>query len=290
MTSYNVKDYFYSRYVDGVLLEMDMSQLEVCALAEITKDPVLIDELNNGLDIHRRNAAIWKGCPESEVDDKTRKRAKVMTFQTIYGAGTKKIAETLGLSDAEVRNFLMNFTNKYLNVAEYFSAANRFAKRTRTPHEPVTKVHTVPTETPTTRVYTVESKLSPHYGEWGVSPTFLKNYPIQGFATGDLVPLVANIILGHLGTYDEDITKHIKFINTVHDSIMFDLTKEKLPIILSIIELAFCNLVDQFEELFGYKLTVEYSYDVKIGPTWGDMTDYTRSQVIDMITNDFLGV
>ena len=76
------RKYIVSRYGlnEGMLVEFDLSQLEICALAEISGDITLRDELNAGVDIHRRNAAEWLSKDEDKITDEERFQAKRMTF------------------------------------------------------------------------------------------------------------------------------------------------------------------------------------------------------------------
>ena len=60
---------------------------------------------------------------------------------------------------------------------------------------------------------------------WTVfSPTQLKNYPVQGFATGDIVPEV----LGRLRRVltEKGLSDKVLLVNTVHDSVLFDVDKK----------------------------------------------------------------
>lgn len=287
---YSIKEVFESRHgTHGALLEVDLSQLEVCALAEITRDPLLTYELNNGLDVHRANAATWKGKKEVDVTDAERKAAKVMTFQTLYGAGPRKMAETLGITEDEVKDFLQRFLDKYKNIEKHFAKINAYCNSTMVGMEPLDKWCTIPIDTPTGRSYTADYEpLKYKPGYYGVSPTKLKNYPIQGFATGDLIPLVINNMLAYLHVLNQEdpgLVDRICFVNTIHDSAMFDVTLDSLGELLQIIELTFIELPAIFKELFDFELQLEYTYEVKYGPNWKDMQKLSRTEIIDLLTN-----
>lgn len=278
MNTYDVKKHFVSRFGDdGWLLEFDASQLEVAALAEITKDPVLIDELNKGLDIHTRNAGAWLGKDESLVTKEERKSAKVMTFQTLYGASVGKMAETLGIMPLEVESFLRAFRDKYLNVSAYFNLAATAAALARSKIEPVTKtITTIPIITG--RKYTTKILYNEKFGSWGAPQTQLRNYPVQGFATGDLIPLIINMVNANLVG-----STQILFVNTTHDSALYDVHKDATVWLLSYIEETFTSLKSVFKELFDYELKIDYTYEVKFGPNWSEMTELTRTEVQQLL-------
>ena len=59
--------------------------------------------------------------------------------------------------------------------------------------------------------------------------TMIKNYPVQGFATGDVVPVVLNEMHERL--------RHMKscLVNTVHDSMVVDVHPDEKDLVLSMV-------------------------------------------------------
>ena len=88
-----IKQIFNSRYTNGVVVEVDFNQLEVVALAHVTKDKQLIDDISSGIDIH---SALYKDMFGRMPTKEERKPFKSRTFQLIYGAGAKAIAKQAG--------------------------------------------------------------------------------------------------------------------------------------------------------------------------------------------------
>jgi len=291
----NIKQAFVSRYGDrGLLVEIDCVQLEVFALAEITQDPVLIAELNSGVDIHTMNAAMWLKKPEKLVTPEERKKAKIMTFQLTYGAGAKRMSEDLGISHDAAQEFIDAFLDKYNKIGEFHEFVKTISNCMSSTVEPYNKQHvynpfafglTVPTD----RHYTLTYRQS-EYGrkDWKLSPTEMKNYPVQGFATGDIVPLILNAILEELDNHPtEDYSIWSKgnclFINTIHDSGMFDCHEDHLGYLLLAVENVFTNLPQIFKELFDYDLKLNYSYSVKFGPNWKEVIEINRKDCKEII-------
>jgi DNA polymerase I-like protein with 3'-5' exonuclease and polymerase domains len=95
----------------------------------------------------------------------------------------------------------------------------------------------------------------------------IKNYPVQGFATGDIVPVV-------LLEMDERL-KPLQscLVNTVHDSTVIDVhPKEKNYVIQIIMDMN--NDLDQIiEEAYDVKMNVPMLLEAKIGPNWLDTED-----------------
>ena len=287
----NIKEAFVSRFGDkGLLVEIDLVQLEVMALAELTQDPVLITELNSGVDIHRMNASMWLKKPPHLVTDAERKKAKIMTFQLTYGAGAKRMAEDLGIPQDEAQEFIDSFLRKYSYIAEFFDRVRYKCAQTKVSVEPENKNRTMlAIDVPTKRKYTATYKKS-DYGnhDWQLSPTEFKNYPVQGFATGDMVPLIINLIIESLDTcpgkdYSVWGQGNILFINTIHDSAMFDCHEDDLGFLLLAVEDTFLQLKDSFLTLFNYRLQLNYTYSAKFGPNWKDVIEITRNDVKEII-------
>ena len=290
----NIKEAFISKFGDkGLLVELDLVQLEVMALAEITGDPVLITELNSGVDIHRMNAAQWLKKDPKLVTDEERKRAKVMTFQLTYGAGYKRMAEDLGVPEAETQQFITSFMDKYTEVKEFHGHVSEVVVRSRIGVEPSTKVQIYAPSLPTKRLYSCTMRQS-DFGTkpWSLSPTELKNYPVQGFATGDMVPLILNMILDNLDTSQLAIfasvgpewrNERCNFVNTIHDSGMLDCHEDYLARLLWSFEYTFRNLKGDFKELFDYELKLNYNYSIKLGPNWKDTVELSRKDVQEIL-------
>ncbi len=281
-TTRNIKECFIPREAGtGLFITCDFSQLEVCALAELTGDPVLIEELNTGVDIHRVNAAMWKHCRPEEVTDKERKQAKVMTFQLQYGAGHKKIAETLGISEKEANAFITAFYAKYRLVAIWHTNLAETKKFFPSPREPdaYEVLDAKLSKSPVMRAYTIKAKKNDK-GDYYYPLTEMKNYPVQGFATGDLVPLVVNRIMYILG----QIPDKFELVSTVHDDFTIELANaEDMYYVLSVIEYVFSDLKDYFKCLFDYELKLQYNYDIKVGTDFADMQKITRKEIQEIL-------
>lgn len=275
---------------NGILVIFDFSQLEIFALAEITNDPVLIDELNRGVDIHRSNAAIWLKKDMSEVTEDERKQAKVMTFQLQYGAGSNKMAQTLGITPKAARDFINNFYRKYHEIFQWHDELRSLRDASEKERDPKI-ILSLLGRSPVCRAYTITRKENPDKSGTYIPLTEMKNYPVQGFATGDLVPLVVNsieqyIANQYLETYESaDLPAgHIVLCNTVHDDFWYDLTSaEDLYILLEIVEYVFTNLKEIFYNKFKYKLKLNYTYDAKIGTNASEMTKVSRKTIQELI-------
>ena len=97
--------------------------------------------------------------------------------------------------------------------------------------------------------------------------TQIKNYPVQSFATADIVPVVLLEIDDRLSDCNSCI------VNTVHDSIVVDVHPDEEVKVLSIIR----NVNDYINGLiqiqFGVSVNVPLLLESKIGDNWLDTKD-----------------
>ena len=70
---------------DKQLVICDYSQIELRIMAEVAKDPAMMQAYIDGKDLHRITAATVNKIPYDEVTSEQRKAAKAMNFGLIYG-------------------------------------------------------------------------------------------------------------------------------------------------------------------------------------------------------------
>ena len=241
--TFPVKKVFVSRWKGGHILEADFAQLEFRVAAFLAQDPVAIEEIATGFDVHSYTAKVITdaGQPTSRQD------AKAHTFAPLFGA------TGYGRSKAE-EAYYIHFNEKYEGVAawhkELGNEAIRFNKITNK----------------SGRQYAFPDVKRNARG--GVSHfTMIKNYPVQGFATGDVVPVVLIEM--------EERMKHLKscLVNTVHDSSVADVHPEEKDEVLQIIEDMNDDLTNLIEKSYGVKMNVPLLLESKIGPNWLDVQD-----------------
>jgi len=272
----DIKQCFTSRFEEGLILECDFSQLEVVGLAALSGDPVLIEDLLSGRDMHRFFASQKYGIPEEEVTSSQRKLIKKMTFALQYGSGAKSLEAKNGLKKGEGQDFIDTYYARYSRVKDWQQEVFDEVKRSRVPTAELTRAGYPKGKgeyvSLTGRRYTFFEKDKPAgwRGE-DLSPDFnppeIKNYPIQGFATGDLMALYRARVYRRW-TQDHDRDKWLP-INTVHDSVMFDcLNLETALATKSVLEHLASNLQDEVEDLWGIVCPVPFKVETKAGPDW----------------------
>ena len=239
----DIKKAFVSRWgKDGYVVEADYKQLEIVALAYITNCFQLKMDINNGIDVH---TALFKQMYSRTPTEEERKNFKRRSFALIYGASAKSIAEQCGCSLAEAKTFMKVWADRYPetltfrdNLLEHCKAGGVYDghdAETKLPRE--SYIWTSPTGR--------RIKFRQYYTEWlkrmSYSPTQIANYPIQSFATADIVQTVLGVLFRKI-FLNERLREKCLLINTVHDSIEFDIHKDVLEEALNLIKDTMSNV------------------------------------------------
>jgi DNA polymerase-1 len=109
-------------------LGADYSQIELRLLAHLSHDPAFVQAFQSGGDIHKETAAIIFGLPVETVTSEMRARAKTINFATIYGQGAHALSRQLKISNAEAKEFIATYFERFRGVREYLDSMVAIAK------------------------------------------------------------------------------------------------------------------------------------------------------------------
>ncbi len=282
-----VREIFLPDQSDHILVEFDFKQLEVVALAVVSGDAVLMEDLNGGVDLHYevgKDAGLWTS--PAGMDKDGRRRVKSVNFGLIYGGGANTLAEQSGLPVHTVKSIIAAFYRRYPGVEEYHKEAVKAVSEgwpagfagTFVRDEVVAstggtkrwRVMKAPATVATGRSYAfpelddtrVPPALAPFKRSSAYSPTNIKNYYVQGFATGDLVP-VALVMLSM------DLPVEAQFLVAVHDSGLSSVGPESLAAVDSVLEELPTNVTEGLRILWGIILPVRLEVNVEHKERWG---------------------
>ena len=102
-----------------VLVDADYSQIELRVLAHIAGDAVMQQAFCSGADIHTTTAAQVFGVGMEEVTSLQRRHAKAVNFGIVYGISEFSLAEDIGVSRYEAREYIDNYLTNYQGVRSY---------------------------------------------------------------------------------------------------------------------------------------------------------------------------
>jgi DNA polymerase-1 len=100
-------------------IEADFSQAEVRCLAYYSQDPVLIEMLNMGIDMHTATASILFGKKPEDVTKDERQIGKTINFAVIYRAGENRVAKTAKVSKEVAREAIAAWRQRFKVAAEW---------------------------------------------------------------------------------------------------------------------------------------------------------------------------
>ena len=283
----NIKKCFVSRWSEGVIMEADFSQLEVIGLAVLSGDEQLKDDIKSGLDMHSVNAAKLFNQDFDEFKErvdagdkdavKKRKIAKALSFQLQYGAGAKSMAKSNGIAEDLAEKFIANYYDRYPEIKNWQTANIETVQHSSVPSNGKTTpkgnfVDEGQIVNPTGRLLKFYTNDAPDWMQRdGIrttfSPTEIKNYPVQSFATGDIVPMVLGYVNDMVMWHEDEIL----LINTIHDSVMFDVKNMDYASYWSGKVKECMEKVPEYLKIhFELETDMQFPAEVEIGKTWAD--------------------
>lgn len=241
--TFPVKKVFVSRWDGGKIMEADFAQLEFRVAAYLSQDETAMKEVKEGFDVHAYTAKIISEAGQAT----TRQEAKAHTFAPLYGATGH------GRTPAEAA-YYKHFLEKYTGIAKWHK---ELATECLT-HKCIT--------TPSGRQFSFPDVKRRKDGTI-TAFTAVKNYPVQSFATADIVPAVLLQIQDRMSDLQSLI------VNSVHDSIVIDIHPDEEQQVLNVIEDVNADLKNIIDNTFNIDFNVPLLLEAKIGVNWLEQTD-----------------
>jgi len=227
-----------SRFEGGSILEVDFAQLEFRTAVFLAQDKQGMEDIKNKIDVHQYTA---------EVIGVSRQDAKAHTFKPLYGGTT---------GTEEEKRYYRKFAEKYKGIAKWHEELQTEAIKLKRLKLPTGREYSFP------------------YAErmpWGGSSysTQIKNYPVQGFATADIVPLAC------IKIYELMKEQKVKslLINTVHDSIVADVYPGEEAAMSKIFKQGTASVIPALKEYYGINFNVPLDTELKMGYNWLDIKE-----------------
>ncbi len=102
-----------------VLVDADYSQIELRVLAHIAGDEAMQAAFAGGMDIHTVTASQVFGVAPEAVTALQRRHAKAVNFGIVYGISEFSLAEDIGVSRYDAKEYINNYLAHYHGVREY---------------------------------------------------------------------------------------------------------------------------------------------------------------------------
>ena len=228
---------------DGnIYIDADYSQIELRVLAHISQDENMLAAFKNGEDIHKQAASKVLNIPIEEVTKEQRSSAKAVNFGIVYGISDFGLANQLGVSNKQAKEYITQYLEKYSGIKHFMDDIVESAKNKGYVE---TLFHR--------RRYVPELK-SNNYMVRQFGSRVAMNTPIQGTAA-DIMKLAMKNVYKELKKSKLDA----KLILQIHDELLIEVKmedKEKAKDILkkSMVEAA--------------KLSIPLEVEVSEGTNW----------------------
>ena len=228
------KRLFKARQPGWVLIDADAPQLEFRVAAHLGNDEVARKEIVEGADVHALTAAVYK-CDRQD--------AKPRTFAPLYGSTS---------GTAQDKAYQKAFRAKYKAI---------FEEQTRWTWKVASE-----------KQLRIASGLIFYWPDTEVqrsgyikNTTSIFNYPIQSFATADIIPL-SLVLLWH-----ELSSSQAYLVNTTHDSVLIEAPECEVDSLLDcVVECLTVKIYDMLKSLYDVEFSVPLGVGIKVAEYWSE--------------------
>ena len=227
-----------------VLVDADYSQIELRVLAHIAKDETMRQAFRSGMDIHTVTASQVFAVEPEQVTSLQRRHAKAVNFGIVYGISEFSLAEDIGVSRYEAKDYIESYLNNYRGVRDYMKQVVADARERGY------------TETMFGRRRYIPELKSSNFNIRQGAERMTLNTPIQGTAA-DLIKLA----MIRVDTALRENYPEAKLLLQVHDELIVECPEA--------IASQVAELISREMELVA-ELSVPLTAEAKIGKSWYD--------------------
>lgn len=230
---------------DCVLIESDLKQIEFRILAHYCNDPVMIDDIKAGRDVHRIVASSAYKKPQDEISGEERRKAKSITFGIPYGRGAKAIAEDFDMPIMEAEMLSKGFFDRYKKCHKWIKAVIEGTKK----HGYVKTIFGRKRLLP--NIHSDDEQLARAAEREAIATV------IQSTASDILSTYTVNI-------YNRINREGLKsrLVMTIHDSLVLEVPKDEKTEIIKLLQ------EEMSRDIFGLRVPVEA--ETVVGANWAD--------------------
>lgn len=227
------------------LLSADYSQIELCVLADLSKDPELTSSFINGDDVHRQTAALIFGIFPELVTPAQRRIAKTINFGVIYGMSAFRLAHDLKIPRKEAAGFIDTYFDRYRGVTSFIEEVQAEAEKNSFVRTAMGHLRAV------AEINSVNKNIR------AAGERVAVNTVIQGTAA----EIVKKAMIDIYGALKERKLKS-KLLLQVHDEVILEVADDELEEVKSLIKEKMENAV---------KLSIPLRAGIENAPAWGQM-------------------
>jgi DNA polymerase-1 len=229
-----------------IFLSADYSQMELRLLAHFSKDAVLLQAFQEGMDIHRQTAAAVFNIHPELVSPDMRRQAKVINFGIIYGMSAFGLAKQLGVGNRLSQEFIQRYFARHPQVKAYLDNTLEEARQRGWVTTLLGRRRHFPQINSSNRLVRQEAERS------------AVNTPLQGSA--------ADIIKKAMLEVEEALSQaglSARMLLQIHDELLLELPQKELDATTKVVRQVMEGVVS---------LKIPLVIDLSAGPNWGDLS------------------
>jgi DNA polymerase-1 len=123
-----IRDAFIASDGFESIMTADYSQIEMRIMAHLSEDPGLIEAFNAGEDLHRFVGSRIFGVMPQDVTSEMRAQVKAMSYGLVYGLSEYGLAKQLSLSNADAKQLMKDYFERFGGVRRYLAKVVEDAK------------------------------------------------------------------------------------------------------------------------------------------------------------------
>ncbi len=241
--TFPIRRVFTSRFKGGKLTDADQGQLEYRTAVFLANDKTGRKDIADGVDAHQVTA---------DIIECSRQDAKAHTFKPLFGGSTG--------TDKEIEYYKF-FLNKHKGIARWHDELQTEAISTKKVVLPSGREYAFPT-----------AKRTP----WGsTQATKIKNYPVQGFATADIIP----VWLIELWYLWEEVKPKSLLCLTTHDDVVVDTHPDEFALVNELILESHKQIPNALEKRYGIHLDIPLMVEIKQGPNLLELETVIKEEI-----------
>ena len=237
-----IREAFVPKNNNYFLMAADYSQIELRIIAALSKDESMMEAFNNNEDIHKSTASKVFNVNINDVTNEQRNNAKTVNFGIIYGVSAFGLSQQTDLNRNEAKTLINTYYSSYPKLNDFINSQINFARDNGF------------VETILGRRRYLRNINSQNSIVRSASERNAVNAPIQGSAA-DIIKLA---MINIQDAIEKEKLKS-KMLLQVHDELVFDVHKNELKLLKSIVKKEMEN---------AYKLDVPLIVDIGIGNNW----------------------
>ncbi|MFK5705045.1 DNA polymerase I [Ligilactobacillus sp. LYQ139] len=228
------------------IFSSDYSQIELRVLAHISGDKNMQQAFKEDLDVHANTAMRIFGLDSPEdVTPEMRRQAKAVNFGIVYGISDYGLAQNIGISRRQAKQFIETYFAEFPGVHEYMQQAVAFARK----HGYVeTLLHR--------RRYLPDIKAH-NFNQRSFAERTAMNSPIQGSAADIIKVAMINM---HKMLRKQHL--QARMLMQVHDELLFEAPSQEIPQLRKFVP----HVMDA-----AVSLDVPLKVESAVGDTWYDV-------------------